>query len=190
MTAGIVRTATRDVCEICAVPIEDDHPHVVDVRDRRLLCSCRPCHMLFVPAGAAQGRYRAVPQRFDALPGSLNFDALQIPIGLAFFFYNSATQRINAFYPAAAGATESELTLDAWDALAREEPLLASLQPDTEAVLVYRRRDGESEAYIVPVDVCYELVALVRMSWEGFDGGDGVRARIDDVLTGIRERCS
>lgn len=187
-------TATQDMCDICATPIEPNHSHLVDVRDRRLLCSCYACHMLFVPQGAAQGRYRAVGDRYAELPKATftgaHWDALQIPIGLAFFFQNSASKRIAAFYPGAGGATESELSMEAWDRIASEEPLLASMQPDVEAALVYRRRDGDGEAYIVPIDRCYELVALVRMSWQGFDGGDQERERIDEFFAQIRERCA
>lgn len=183
-----------EVCEICATPIGEQHHHLVDVRQRRLLCSCYACHMLFVPKGAAQGRYLAVGERFAALPAATfsapHWDALQIPIGLAFFFNNSATGRINAFYPGAGGATESELALEAWEALADHEPLVAAVRPDVEAILVYRRRDDTSEGYIVPIDACYELVALVRMHWSGFDGGDDVHRSIDDFFERVKERCT
>ena len=189
-----VKVAADEVCEICMTPIGEQHPHLVDVHDRRLLCACRGCYLLFVPKGAAQGRYRAVGDRCAPLPPSLlsgpHWEALQIPIGLAFFFHNSATNRIAAFYPGAGGATESELSLDAWESLTREEPLIAAMEADVEAVLVYRRREGEAEAYVVPVDACYELVAIVRMAWQGFDGGDAVRERIEAFFAGIRERCA
>ncbi|HET7814256.1 MAG TPA: DUF5947 family protein [Candidatus Baltobacteraceae bacterium] len=186
--------AGAEVCEMCATPIDERHPHLVDMRDRRLLCACRACHMLFVPDGAAQGRYRAVGTRVAALPRSLidgpQFDALQIPIGLAFLFFNSATNRVEAFYPGAAGATQSELSMDAWTMLVSEEPLLQTMQPDIEAALVYRRRGGTSEAYVVPIDACYELVALVRMAWQGFDGGDDARERIEGFFARIRGQCA
>ena len=89
----------------------------------------------------------------------------------------------------AAGATESQLSLDAWEQLAREIPLIASMRPDIEAVLVYRDRERHVEAYLVPIDVCYELTGLVRTSWEGIDGGDRSRAALDHFFAKIRERC-
>lgn len=193
MTATKPGVVADEVCEICATPIGEMHDHLVDVRDRRLLCACYACHMLFVPQGAAQGRYRAVGRRYAAISAGTfagpHWDALQIPIGLAFFFFNSAAQRVAGFYPGAAGATESELPLGAWEDVARENPLIASMQPDVEATLVYRRRDESVEGYIVPVDACYELVALVRMYWQGFDGGDEARERIEAFFARVKERC-
>src|SRR5581483_6785632 len=107
--------AMGEVCEICAQPIAEDHGHVVDVRGRQLLCSCRGCYLLFVPKGAAGGRYRSVSDRYVELGPdtftSAQWEALQIPIGLAFFFYNSAIGKISAFYPGPGGATESQLSL-------------------------------------------------------------------------------
>ena len=37
------------------------------------------------------------------------WDALAIPVGIAFFLHNTAQDRIIACYPSPAGATESEL---------------------------------------------------------------------------------
>ena len=186
--------AVREVCEICATPIAEEHGHLVDMRDRRLLCACRPCYLLFVPQGAAQGRYRAVGDRYERIENGAfseaRWDALQIPIGLAFFFYNSAVERVVGFYPGPGGATESQLSLDAWEQLTREVPLVASMRPDIEAVLVYRDREKRAEAYLVPIDVCYELTGLVRTSWEGIEGGERLRAALDEFFNKIRERCA
>lgn len=186
--------AVQEICEICATPIGEEHGHLVDMRDRRLLCACRPCYLLFVPQGAAQGRYRAVGDRYGRLDDRIfdepHWEALQIPIGLAFFFFNSAIGHVVGFYPGPAGATESQLPLDAWEQLSREVPLIASMRPDIEAVLVYRDREKRVEAYLVPIDVCYELTGLVRASWEGIDGGDRSRAALDEFFAKIRERCA
>ncbi len=184
--------ASAEICEVCAVPIGAAHGHLVDLRDRRLLCACRPCYLLFVPSGAANGRYRAVGDRFIRLDnafGDLRWEALQIPIGLAFFFFNSETERVSAFYPGPGGATESLLPMDAWNGLAKEDSVLREMRADVEAALVYRRRDGRADAYLVPIDACYELVGIVRTTWQGFDGGDDARARIDAFFAGILERC-
>jgi Family of unknown function (DUF5947) len=185
---------TQECCEICAVPIDSDrHGHLVDVTNRRLLCACRACFLLFVPRGAAQGGFRAVGERHLRLkPAAFEgpaWEALQIPIGLAFFFFNSATQRIAAFYPGPGGATESSLALDAWDGIVRAEPALADLQPDVEGVLVNRERACEPQAYLVPIDACYELAGIVRSSWEGFEGGVELRARLAQYFKRIEELC-
>jgi hypothetical protein len=182
-------------CELCAGPLEEPHGHVVDTTDRRLLCTCYACTLLFAAPGAAQGRFRIVPKRYAVIPAPLfseaQWDALGIPIGLAFFFENSSSKRIIAFYPGPGGATESLLPLDAWQTLREREPLIASLQSDVEAVLVYRpKHDGGAQSYVVPIDVCYELVGLVRTKWSGIQGGDDVQTAIEEFFTRIAQRAT
>ena len=53
----------------------------------------------------------------------------QIPIGLAFFMRSTVSGGLVAFYPSPAGATESELSLEAWDALAERNPALRNSIP-------------------------------------------------------------
>lgn len=168
-------------CELCGEPIDGEHGHLVDLQVRQLLCACRGCHLLFAPEGAGGGRYRAVPSRYLALDGleltPEQWDALQIPVSVAFFFVNSSLQRVAAFYPGPAGATESLLALDSWDSIAVSHPALQAMLPDVEALLVRRAAPGgaggqrDSECYIVPIDACYELVGQLRLLWRGFDGG-------------------
>lgn len=170
-------------CELCAAPLDEPHRHVVDVTDRRLLCACRACSTLFFAPGAGTGRFRGVPSHYEAIPAPLfsdaQWDALGIPIGLAFFFKNGASGEVSAFYPGPGGATESLLPLDAWSDLAAREPRVAQLGDDVEAVLVYRRRGAAARAYVVPIDACYELAGLVRTKWSGVHGGDEVHAEIE-----------
>ena len=52
------------------------------------------------------------------------WEDLQIPVGMAFFFYNSALKRVTGFYPSPAGATESLLPLEAWQDLTAANPIL------------------------------------------------------------------
>lgn len=162
-------------CEMCAVTIDPAHGHVVDLQSRQLLCACRPCYLLFTD-DAAHLRYRAVPDRYAAFSSPLvSWDALEIPVGLAFLFHNSALSRMVALYPGPAGATESELDM----------PLIGELRPDVEALLL--RRDGDG--YLVPIDVCYELVGRLRTLWRGFDGGQEAHAAIDEVFDRVRRRA-
>lgn len=162
------------------MPLDAEHSHLVEPAARRILCACRPCYIVFEPAGAAQGRYRPVPSRYREIPELLDdagWETLQIPIGLAFFFYNSTEARTVAFYPSPAGATESQLPLETWNDLVARSPEVASLEPDVEAVLVQRTPQG-SRAFIVPIDAAYELVGLIRTTWKGFDGGEEAHAKI------------
>ena len=75
---------------------------MVDVVGRGLMCACRPCYLLFTAEGAAL-RYRAVPDRYLSFAGVVldarQWDELEIPVGLAFFFPNSQLGRTVAFYP-------------------------------------------------------------------------------------------
>ena len=127
-------------CELCAEPIPDEHGHIVDLESRTLMCACRPCYLVFAPMGAGGNRFRAVPDRFVSFPDftltTAQWDALQIPVEVAFFFVNSTLQQIAAFYPSPAGATESLLPLDSWNEIVAANPELTTLRPDVEAFLV------------------------------------------------------
>jgi hypothetical protein len=179
-------------CELCAVTVTPDHRHVVNLDSRALLCACRPCALLF--DGDAEQTYRTVPDRYLALPEVLTqaeWDELDVPVGLAFVFRNSRQRRTVICYPGPAGATEADLPLAVWDALVAREPLLAGIASDVEAVLVRAERserDGFA-GYVVPVDVCYELVGLLRVVWRGFDGGSEARTRIAEFFQRVQARC-
>lgn len=178
-------------CEMCAAPITEEHQHVVDLTSRGLMCACRPCYLLFSSEGSAQ-RFRAVPDRYLgfpdlALPAGA-WEDLAIPVGLAFFFHNSALEQTVAFYPGPAGATESELPLGAWERIVEANPGLSVLLPDVESVIV-RVRDGEEpDCYLVPVDRCYELVGGLRLAWRGFDGGQEARELLDAFFADVAAR--
>ena len=177
-------------CELCGAAIEGSHGHVVDVESRRLLCTCRPCFLLFTHSGAGGGKFRSVSERVVRLadaPNGTRWEALEVPVGVAFFLRDSARQRVMAFYPSPAGATESGLPLETWDEMVRANPLLATLEPDTEALMVCRRSKG-GEAWIVPVDACYELVGRIRRHWRGFEGGAEAWECIDEFFAGLGER--
>lgn len=174
---------------MCGAPIADEHGHVVNVGTRSLLCACRPCYLLFTSADAAL-THRAVPDRylsFADLPAPV-WDELDLPVGTAFLFVNSALGRPVAFYPGPAGATESELPLEAWERVVAAAPGLATLRPDVEALLVHTR--AQAEAFLVPIDVCYALVGHLRSLWRGFDGGSDVRHRLDAFFDDVRTRST
>jgi Family of unknown function (DUF5947) len=179
-------------CDMCGELVPDEHEHVVNTESRSLMCTCRGCWLLFTSHGAGGGKYRAVPDRYRALgelsiaPGA--WDELQIPVSVAFFFFNSTLGSVAAFYPSPAGATESLLPLDAWDRLVADNDELGSMEPDVEALLV-RRDAGHSDAFIVPIDACYELVGELRRLWKGFDGGTEAREAMDAFFDRLRERA-
>jgi Family of unknown function (DUF5947) len=217
--AGGPESAER--CEMCREVLGERHGHVVDLEKRSLSCTCRACYLLFTHEGAAGGRYRAVPEHVYHDPGRPLTDAdwneLQIPVAMAFFFYNSALERVVAGYPSPGGATECELDLAAWDRLAAAYPLLGGLAPDVEAIFVNRTEHDSAgpggttprdppalggtpssqtplappkyEVFLIPVDECYALVGELRMKWQGFDGGAEARAALAAFLDGVRRRA-
>ncbi len=184
--------AEAEHCELCHEVLTDRHGHLVDTDKRSLACACRACYLLFTHEGAAGGRYRAVPERIYHDPArpltDEDWNELQIPVAMAFFFYNSAAGRVVAGYPSPAGPTECELDLAAWDRIAAAHPLFGEMAPDVEAILVNRTEFG-NEVFLIPIDMCYSLVGELRLYWQGFDGGAEVRTALATFLTGLRHRA-
>ena len=186
------RSARQDMerCELCSRALDSIHPHLVEIVARRIVCSCEACALLF--EGRTEGRYRRIPRDVVRLPASLlddvDWNSLSIPINLAFFFFSSAAGRMMALYPSPAGATESQIPLEAWNAIVAREPGLQQLQPDVEALLVNRLRTP-AECYVVPIDRCYELTGTIRKHWKGFSGGDELWREVDAYFARLdRER--
>ncbi len=182
-------------CEFCAVDLGERHGHVADVAEHRLLCVCRPCYLLFAPEGSGGARFRAVGEDVRRVDGlhldDATWDSLRVPVDLVFFFRQSGPDgeepRLLAFYPGPGGAAESELDLHAWSRIVADNPVLGQTLSDVEAVLL-RRHDGEFTAHLVPIDVCYELVGVVRTSWKGLGGGPQVWGRMREFFDELDHR--
>ncbi|OBJ80619.1 hypothetical protein A9W97_27440 [Mycobacterium gordonae] len=179
-------------CEMCAESIADEHQHVVNVAGRQLMCVCRGCYLLFTDPHA-ELRYRAVPDRYlaftDFALDRRAWEAMQIPVGVAFFFTNSALGRTVAFYPGPAGACESELDLDMWNSIRAADRRADLLADDVEALLVRVPETGSPQTFLVPIDACYEFVGRLRTLWHGFDGGQEAREFIDEFFARIAARA-
>ena len=103
--------------------------------------SCAPARRAgrFTRATPSTGRPGSATLWLDGFDCSEEVWAtFQIPIGLAFFMRSTVTDSVVAFYPSPAGATESELTLEAWEALVAANPVLEQLEADAEALVVNR----------------------------------------------------
>lgn len=183
------RPAASQECELCSEPIAERHEHLIDPVERKLRCVCQGCAILFSDDGRT--RLRRVPHEVDALPGFAIDDAiwnsLAIPIGLAFFFRSSAAGKVVAIYPSPAGPMESLLDLKPWEDLSCAHPALAGMKEDIQALLVNRVGTAR-EYYRVPIDLCYELVGLVRLHWKGLSGGAGMEAALAAFFAGLRQR--
>jgi hypothetical protein len=183
------RTAATEQCELCGEELAVEHQHLVEPASRRLVCACDACALLF--DHHAQMKYRRVPrrvrQRTDFRLDDIQWEGLQIPIGLAFFFSSTAAGKVVAIYPSPAGPTESLLDLGAWDEIVRQNPVLQQMEPDTEALLVNRLGDAR-EYYQAPIDQCYYLIGLIRARWQGLSGGAKVWEEIRHFFDGLKQR--
>lgn len=180
-------SATR--CELCGSILDDAHPHLVDIAERRLLCACERCS----GGMAGSGSYRRLPTEVRVLSdmrmSDAEWESLQIPIGLAFIFHSTPQDRPVALYPGPAGATESLLGLESWGELVRRNPVLANLKPDIEALLI-DRTDGRRDFYQVPIDRCYALVGTMRRHWRGLSGGSEAWEAISRFFVRLRQSAA
>ncbi len=180
-------------CELCAEPISSCHRHLLDLESRALLCACRACSLLFDRRAAGGGHYRLVPERRVRLDqfelSELAWEQLRIPVQMAFFHRSSAADRVVAFYPSPMGATESRLELPVWDELERSNPLVRTIEDDVEALLVNRARGFPRRQWIVPIDDCYRLVAVVRTRWRGLTGGKEVWLAMNSFFDGLDQHA-
>jgi hypothetical protein len=120
------------------------------------------------------------------------WDGLMIPIEMAFLFSSTPHGKVVAFYPSPAGATESLLSLETWNDVVNENPMLAGMEPDVEALLVNRVGAGRGvkpQFFIVPVDECYKLVGLIRMHWRGLSGGTEVWREVGQFFADLKKRA-
>lgn len=183
--AGARRSDLAEHCDLCAVPVADDHRHLLDVEQGRVLCTCRACTLLFVQDAASEGHYRLVPERRLRLP-RVPTKGLGVPVGLAYFTRDDAGS-VLAHYPSPAGATEWEVDGSAWEHAVGVVPELADLKPHVEALLVNNAR-GHDDHWIVPLDDCFRLVAVVRREWRGLSGGTTVWPAIEHFFSGLTEQ--
>lgn len=194
MLRRYVQSAAKDVeerCEFCAEPLEPEHRHLIEVPTRQVMCVCQSCSILFDKKAASQGKYRRIPDRRLYLPdfqmSDSQWDGLRIPVGIAFCFFSTPAEKVVAYYPSPMGAVESLLRLDTWKGIEERNPVLATIEPDVEALLVNRAR-GARQHFLVPIDDCYRLVGLIRVNWKGLSGGLEVWREIEWFFSRLRDR--
>jgi hypothetical protein len=182
-------------CEMCSRELGAEHEHLVEPANRRLICACEACAILF--DGQSGTKYRRVPRRvqflLDFQLSDAQWDGLMVPIEMAFFFKSSPQDKVIALYPSPAGPTESLLALDTWSDIAEMNPILNEMPADTMALLVNRvgraRGSSPAEYYLVPIDECYKLVGLIRTHWRGLSGGTEVWRELAAFFGALKKRA-
>ena len=182
-------------CELCSQELSREHPHLIELAARKMVCACNACALLF--DGRTAGKYKRVSRRVRELKrfrlSDGQWDSLMIPINMAFFFNSSVAHRVIVLYPSPAGAVESLLSFEAWQEIVADNPTLAGMETDIEALLVNRvgksRADVPAEYYIVPIDECYKLVGLIRGNWRGLSGGTEVWQEIGHFFADLKNRA-
>jgi Family of unknown function (DUF5947) len=188
------RTAVER-CEMCSQELAHEHEHLVEPANRRLICACGACAILF--EGQAGSKYKRVPRQVlflrDFHLTDAQWDGLMVPIEMVFFFHSSPHEKMIALYPSPAGPTESLLSLDTWTEIVQSNPILNEMKADVTALLVNRVGHGRSfkraEYYLVPIDECYKLVGLIRTHWHGLSGGTEVWREITGFFAALRKRA-
>jgi hypothetical protein len=181
-----------EYCELCSEVIPSSHSHLLNLSNRELVCVCQACSLLFSEQGSGAGKYMLVPRNYLALEdfhmADEQWDSLMIPVNMAFIYRSTGAKPVMAYYPSPAGATESLLDLEGWQTLVADNPILNELTPDVEALLINRIKDAR-DFYIVPIDACYQLVGLIRLSWRGLSGGSEVWEAISDYFRDIQKKA-
>ena len=188
---ALPRTKLREFCELCTLPLAPEHPHLLQLSNREVLCACEACAVLFSHRGDRR-KFLRIPRDARPLPDFTITDAewlaLRLPIDLAFFVQGSSETGPTAYYPSPAGCTESLLDFDTWNDLVRRNSGLTGLTPDVEALLV-NRTQGRRDYFIAPIDQCYKLAGLIRRHWRGFSGGDEVWQEIGGFFEALYARA-
>ena len=169
-------------CDLCRSGVPDDHRHLLQLEERRILCVCEPCRALRsrrrrAAAGrhahAVAGGLRAARRRVGRVPDP---DRARVLPAL-----ERDRQRRRDVPVAGRRDRERAALRRAGTRLVELNPVLRGLEPDAEGLIVDRRL---GVAAIAPIDRCYELVGLIKSRWEGISGGRRRRARDRRVLRG------
>lgn len=224
------RATDHSSCDLCRSDLKDRHRHLLELVQRRMLCACDACSLLFSDGNGS--RFRPIPEsvtRIDLKLSDAEWTGLGIPIGMAFFTVREQqvtspapevqldrrpgpvlaikenrlgdcqdrswpaidskpckqagevtadSSAVQVGYPSPAGPVMSSVEQVDWRTLLDANPDLSRLRPEVESLLI-NRTARRRQAFVVPLDVCFELIGIVRRDWNGWSGGPEVHRKID-----------
>ncbi|MER5183157.1 DUF5947 family protein [Streptomyces sp. NPDC002896] len=184
------RIGDQERCDLCAEPVPSTHRHLLDVGSDSIACACHACALLFDHKEAGGGHYLRLPDRRRRLDGldldDLRWAALGIPVDLAFFVRSGATGAVTARYPNPLGTMRADVDPRTWSEIERSHPELRTMEEDVEALLADRTGSAPRN-WLLPLDDCFRLSAVIRTHWKGLGGGPDVHQHIEhffeDLLT-------
>ena len=179
---------------MCAEPIGEEHQHVVDVVGRGLLCTCRPCYLLFTD----RGRRTALPRRARPLPVVAGLRPRRRPVGRAARsrsgWRSSSTTRCrparSPSTPARPGPPSPSCRWAPGTGSSTRTRCSARSAPTS------RRcwsgcRTGRGRGWRPTwcrSTAATSWSALLRTAWRGFDGGQEARALLDAFFADLAAR--
>lgn len=181
-------------CDFCASELKTNHKHSIEPSTRAIVCVCDVC-ALGGPniRGKFNGaRYKSISEQ-SFLIADLNlpdevWNQLSIPFGMAFFFFNSSSNKIEVFFPSPAGAIESELSDSSSLLFENLNPELRMLSEednkDVLALLINKTKESP-QYYLTPIHECYKLIGLMRKNQRG-----GIYAMQNDIDIFFKELSS
>ena len=180
---------TAELCGFCAAELSQNHEHLLEIATRKMECVCRGCAILFTNQGQ---KYQRVPRRVRALEDfrmtDAQWEALAIPIGMAFLSYSSRDNKVVALYPSPGGPIESLLPLESWEEIANDNPRVREMKPDVEGLLIHRIRSAR-DYYLIPIDECFKLVGIIRTHWKGISGGYTLWEQVANFLSALKQNA-
>ena len=174
-------------CDLCGTSMPEDHRHLLELEERRIVCVCESCWAL--RSGEAQ---YCPPARGSSCsttstcPTSCGRGCASRSAWPSSFARTTASWR-STRAPPARPSPSSEL--EAWDELVGRNGVVGDIERDSEALVVDKLNDG-IQAAIVPTDEAYRMVGLVKANWQGISGGQGVPAAVAGFFDELRARVA
>ena len=171
-------------CDLCGLEIGPDHDHLIDPAERRLVCACGACAVLF--SAQAGTKFKRVPQDVTR---TRRADDQRLRSGRrsgcrSIWRSSTTARRRDGWWPAT--PVRRARRSPCWSS--RPGRKSSASIPSSPACSPTSRRcwstacaaaRTRTACFLVPIDQCFRLVGIIRMQWKGFTGGTAVWEEID-----------